>query len=85
MADLRSYEDIGGDAAGMALEAELRADYTLAGAQFRSIGGWMYRVCYTAQMKGIEAALLQHQPDWRAALDRASAQPIRWPTPTVRP
>ena len=68
MPELRSYEEIGGDAAGMALEAELRADYTLAGAQFRGIGAWMYRVCYTAQTKGIVGAIAQHQAEWRAGL-----------------
>jgi len=85
MPELRSYEEIGGDAAGMALEAELRADYTLAGAQFRGIGAWMYRVCYTAQTKGIAGAIAQHQAEWRAGLERAAERTVVWPTPAVRP
>ena len=85
MAELRSYKDIGGDMAGMTLEAELRADYTVAGASFRGIGKWMYRLCYTAQTKGVEGALVQHQADWRAELDQAGGHAVRWPPPTVLP
>lgn len=85
MPELRSYDDLGGDAAGMALEAELRADYTLAGAQFRGIGAWLYRLCYTAQSRGVAGALAQHQAEWRAELARASGTTVAWPTPTVRP
>ncbi len=83
--ELRPYEAIGGDAAGLTIERELRADYALAGATFGGVGAWFYRVCYTAQAKGLAGALAQHQREWRTELERAAGAAIAWPTPTVRP
>jgi hypothetical protein len=81
---MKSYEAIGGDAAGQRIGERLYADYALAGNAYTGASNvWNFRVCYTAQLLGVERALAQHQPEWRAELNRARIQnglvPVTFP------
>lgn len=79
---MESYEQIGGDAAGVQIEEALRADYAAAHAPFAGFGAWFYRTCYDAMTVGAPAAIAKHRAEWVAILGGTPA-PVPPPAPSA--
>lgn len=81
------YEELGGDAGGIAVTKLMEADYKRAekpGLDGAS-GAWQWRTAYdflTRKFKTLEESIKAHQPEWRQSLnDERAGQgkpPIAW-------
>jgi hypothetical protein len=81
------YEELGGDAGGIAVTKLMEADYKRAekaGLDGAS-GAWQWRTAYdflTRKVATIDASIAKHQPEWRQSLNDERAAngkpPIAW-------
>jgi len=68
-----SYEELGGDAGGVAITRQLEADYKRAGKPGLDgdCGAWQQRVSYdflTRKVPTVAESIAKHRPEWCAAL-----------------